>query len=69
MDEELLAWKRQRTFTIPWKQICLIATLCFGLASFVLPAGINSAVNWVLYALTAISFYVWYTQRRARLKA
>jgi hypothetical protein len=68
-EAELLAWKKQRTFTIPWKQICLIATLCFGLAAFVLPAGINRAVNWLLYVLTAMSFWIWFKGRRARAKA
>ena len=69
MDEELLAWKRQRRFMIPWKQVCLMASICFGFASFVLPASVNGAVNWMLYALTAMSFLVWFKGQRARAKA
>ena len=68
LDEELHAWKQQRSFVVPWKQLCLMATLCFGLASFVLPSGVNSAVNWLLYGLTGMSFYAWFVARRARTK-
>jgi len=68
MDKELLAWKQQRRFTIPWKQICLMGSICFGLASFILPGSVNGAVNWLLYALTAMSFWIWFKGRRARAK-
>lgn len=68
-DEDLHAWKQQRTFIIPWKQLCLMATICFGLASFVLPSSVNSAVNWLLYGLTGMSFYAWFMARRTRPKS
>jgi hypothetical protein len=35
----------------------LTASLCFGIASLVLPDTVNDAVNWLLYALTAASLY------------
>ena len=66
VEEELRVWKRQRSFRIPWKQVCLMATICFGVASFVLPASVNSAVDWLLYGLTGMSFYAWFTARRTR---
>jgi hypothetical protein len=69
LDEELRTWKKQRSVVIPWKQICLTATLCFGIGSFVLPASVNGAVNWLLYGLTAMSAYAWFKARRARAKS
>jgi hypothetical protein len=67
-DEELRAWRQQRSLTIPWRQLCLMATICFGVASFVLPAGVNRAVDWLLYALTGMSLYAWLLARRSRTK-
>jgi hypothetical protein len=68
IDDEVQAWKAQRSFTIPWKQLCLMASICFGIASFVLPDDVNRSVNWLLYGLTAVSFCVWFNGRRARAK-
>jgi hypothetical protein len=68
VDDELDAWKQQRAFRVPWKQLCLMASICFGVASFVLPEGVNHAVNWLLYGLTAMSLYAWYVGRSAREK-
>jgi hypothetical protein len=68
VDDEVLAWKAQRSFTIPWKQLCLMASICFGIASFVLPDDVNRSINWLLYGLTAMSFWVWFKGRRARAK-
>jgi len=68
VEDELREWKRNRTsgFQIPWRQISLMATLCFGIASFVLPDSTNEAVNWLLYALMAISFVAGISRRRKR---
>jgi hypothetical protein len=68
LHAELREWKAQRTFVIPWRQISLMASLCFGLASFVLPDSVSDYVNWLLYGLSAMSFYVWFSQRRAKKK-
>jgi hypothetical protein len=68
VDDELHAWKQQRGLRVPWKQLCLMASICFGVASLVLPDDVNKAVNWLLYGLTAMSLYAWYTGRRARAK-
>ncbi|HEX3943224.1 MAG TPA: hypothetical protein VHW69_03970 [Rhizomicrobium sp.] len=69
VDDDVRAWKAQRSFTIPWKQLCLMASICFGIASFVLPDDVNRGVNWLLYGLTAMSFWVWFKGRRARAKS
>ena len=69
VDDEVRAWKAQRSFTIPWKQLCLMASVCFGIASFVLPDNVNAGVDWLLYGLTAMTFWVWFKGRRARAKS
>jgi hypothetical protein len=67
VEEELKQWKAQRRMKIPWRQISLMASLCFGIASFELPDSVNDEVNWLLYGLMAISFYVgvsgWFKKR------
>jgi hypothetical protein len=61
LDRELEEWKkaRKRTFKIPYRQLLLIASLCFGIASLVLPDSVNDNVDLLLYALMAASFYAW----------
>ncbi|HEY7978467.1 MAG TPA: hypothetical protein VID67_09755 [Rhizomicrobium sp.] len=68
LDDELREWKRNRKagFQMPWRQISLMASLCFGIASFVLPDKTNDAVNWLLYGLMAISFAAGISRRRRR---
>jgi hypothetical protein len=62
-DEELRRWteERQRTlfYRLPWKQFSLIASLSFGIASFVLPDDVNDSVDYLLWGLSLISFAVW----------
>jgi hypothetical protein len=67
-DRDLQEWKEQRSYKIPWRQISLMGSLCFGIASFVLPDSVNDSVNWILYGLMAMSFYVWFSGRRAKAK-
>jgi hypothetical protein len=66
VDDEIEAWKAARGSVIPfpWRQLSLMAGLCFGIASFVLPSTVNDAVQWPLYALTAISLYVGLRKRK-----
>jgi hypothetical protein len=64
VDHEIEAWKATRKRIIPWRPLSLMASLCFGIASLVLPAQINDFVQWPLYALTAISLYVGIATRR-----
>jgi hypothetical protein len=70
VDEELEAWKKSRKgFTIPWRQLSLMASLSFGIASFVLPASVNRNVDYLLYALAGISLYVGMSKRLKNLIA
>jgi len=48
LDDELREWKlaRRRNLEIPWRPLSLMATLCFGIASFVLPDSVNDNVQW-----------------------
>ena len=50
-------------FKVPWRQVALMASLCFGIASFVLPDTINDDLDWLLYGLMAISAYVGLSKR------
>jgi hypothetical protein len=66
LDEELDAWKKSRKsgFKIPWRQLSLMASLCFGIASFALPSSVNDNVQWLLYALMGASLYAGFSKRR-----
>lgn len=68
IEDEIEAWKAARgpVVAFPWRQLSLMAGLCFGIASFVLPSTINDAVQWPLYVLTAVSFYVGLHKRKAK---
>ncbi len=68
-DQELEDWKRSRNFQIPWRQLSFMASACFGIASLVLPDSVNDSVQWLLYALMAISFFVGFSRRRQKAKA
>jgi len=64
-DKELEDWKRARRWQPPWRQIAFTASLCFGIAAFVLPDSVNEAVDWLLYGLSAVSLYTGLTRKRA----
>lgn len=68
-EEELQAWKaeraRERFSRIPWRQLSLMAGLCFGIAGFVLPDSTNDTLSWLFYALSAASFAAGILKRRA----
>jgi hypothetical protein len=68
VDSELRAWKQARgsRFKMPWSQLSLMASLCFGIASFVLPDSVNSNVDWLLWGLAIMSGWVWYSNRRKK---
>jgi hypothetical protein len=68
LDEELRAWKKARRFQIPWRPLSWMASLSFGIASFVLPDSVNDNVNWLLYALMAASFCAGFIKRREAKK-
>lgn len=68
-EEELQAWKaeraRERFSRIPWRQLSLMAGLCFGVAGFALPDSMNDTLSWLFYALSAASFAAGILKRRA----
>jgi hypothetical protein len=68
LDREIREWKRAsgHRYEVPWRPLALMATLCFGVASFVLPASVNASVQWLLWGLTAASFYTGFRRRRRR---
>jgi hypothetical protein len=68
VDRELEAWKQARgsKFQMPWSQLSLMASLCFGIASFVLPDSVNDNVDWLLWGLMAISAYIGFAKRRKK---
>jgi len=69
-NDDLPEWKltRSGSFAIPWRQLSLMATLCFGVASLVLPDSVNDNVDWLLYALAAASFYAAIRKRHRQAK-
>jgi hypothetical protein len=70
-DHELQAWKKSRgsNFNIPWRQVYLMASLCFGIASFVLPDSVNDDVDYLLWGLMAMSAYAWFASRKKKTAA
>jgi hypothetical protein len=66
VDDDFREWKRTRkpNFHTLWRPLLLMATLCFGVASLVLPDSVNDAADWLLYAMTGVSFYSWIRSRR-----
>lgn len=53
----------KRKFKMPWRQVVLTASLCFGIGALVLPDTINDDLSWLLYGLMAISGYVGFSNR------
>lgn len=66
LDAELREWKQSRKpfAHFPWRALSLMASLCFGIASFALPDSVNDIVQWPLYALFGVSLYVGFSGRR-----
>jgi hypothetical protein len=66
VDDDLREWKRARKPNFRkalWRPLLLMSTLCFGIASLVLPDSVNDAVDWLLYAMTGVSLYSWIRSR------
>jgi len=64
VDDELREWKKSRGRNFPIRPLALMASLCFGIASFALPKEINDEVQYPLYALSAASLYVGFRRKR-----
>lgn len=63
------SWQtRKLGSNFPWRQLSLMASLCFGIAYFALPDSVNDAVQWLLFALMAVSLYAGFRRRRTRDK-
>jgi hypothetical protein len=64
LDEELENWNRSRRRPpFPWRSFAWMMSLCFGAAAFILPDSVNEAVRYILYAITAITFFGGLTRR------
>jgi hypothetical protein len=66
VEDELKAWKKARGPSLHLKPLALTASLCFGIASFALPATVNDWVQYPLYALSAASLYAGFRRRRVK---
>lgn len=66
VEAELAAWKAARRRMVPWRQIYLMATLCFGAASFVLSDSVNTLLDGLLAILSLMSFVAWWRGRAAQ---
>lgn len=68
VDQDVAAWKAARgsKFVMPWRQIYLMASLCFGIASFVLPDSVNDSVDYLMWALCGLSAFAWYNGRKKK---
>ena len=68
IEEEIAAWKAEKgpVVPFPWRQLSLMAGLCFGIASFVLPTAVNDTMQWPLYALTGLSLYAGLHRRKIK---
>jgi hypothetical protein len=66
IEDEIREWKQARkgSFKIPWRQVYVMAGLCFGLASFVVPDSVGNLFQWMLYGLAAASFYAGWRKRK-----
>jgi len=66
VDHELQEWKktRRQNYRIPWRQLSLMASLCFGIGALVLPDSVNENLDWLLYGLMAASLFAGLTRRR-----
>ncbi|HSZ74110.1 MAG TPA: hypothetical protein VK779_04765 [Rhizomicrobium sp.] len=71
LDEELREWKQSRKhgFEIPWRPLYIVASVCFGVVSFILPDSVNGAVDYVLYALMGLSLYAGFRKRRRAVES
>jgi len=70
LEDDLQDWKlaRKHNFTLPWRQISLMAALCFGIASLLLPDSVNDSVQWLIYALASASLYAGICNRGRKTK-
>lgn len=65
IDDEFREWKkaRKRHSGLPWRQLALMASVSFGVASLVLPDSVSEKLDWLLYILMAASAYAGLSRR------
>ncbi len=65
IDDEFREWKKARKqhSGLPWRQLSLMASVSFGIASLVLPDDVSDTLDWVLYALMAATAYAGLSRR------
>jgi hypothetical protein len=65
-DDDFEQWKRARrkNFPIPWRPLSFMASVFFGVASFVLPDSVTDILQWPLYGLSVASFWIGFYRRR-----
>ena len=66
IDDEVKEWKKTRGFTFPLKMVAVMASICFGIGSFALPAAVTEWAQWPLYALSSASLYLGFGRRKAK---
>jgi hypothetical protein len=68
VEEELQEWKnerrRVRPFQVPWGPLSLMASLSFGIASFVLPDSLNDTFGTLLDVLSGLALLAWFARFR-----
>jgi hypothetical protein len=64
VDDEIRQWKKSRGLSRHLRPVALTASLCFGIASLVLPKTVNDEVQYPLYALSAASLYAGLRRKR-----
>src|SRR5207248_6131053 len=69
LDDGSQEWKQKNGFRVPWQILFLTSSLCFGVASFVLPDTVNDAVQWLLYGLMAAGIYAGFRKRPTQTKS
>lgn len=69
-DDELRKWREARRgrYEVPWRQVLLMASLCFGVAALVLPDPVNENLDWLLYGLMVASFLAGIRRRRRQAR-
>jgi hypothetical protein len=63
IDDEVDTWKKSRKLNIPWRQLRLLASVFFGVASLALTGTVGETVDWMLYGLSAASLFWWWRGR------
>ena len=54
---------RKRHSGLPWRQLSLMASVSFAVASLVLPDSVSDTLDWILYGLAAATAYAGLSRR------